>query len=423
MGYPRSHIVDPLRSGIYHCISRCVRRESLLQSAERCSWIIKTLERLCRSFAVDVCDFAVMRNHVHLLLRTHPELAMAWSDREVARRWLGRDGNSTSGLEAEVDAACGDPSLIEDWRARLSDLGWFHKLWKEPAAKAWNREDDVTGHFWEGRFHSIGCQDETSVLMQAVYIVLNPVHCGLELRPGESGRTSLTRRISKLRMEIERGHVHRGVEAYRLALLEPAIPCDPGSEAPQLADPEWAERLSRRMHARAIREEAVAHAYRSVRLARRPIVIAEGTSGSKRSSDAVQDPSTIERQLVGCPRGRPRRDPVRVSSTRAARTTPTVAESRVRNPWRGGSPLSMIADCTLVAFIDIVDERSRLPRADKACHVPWEHPRLLDCMLIDPAGCIRTPGSGSRSMNRSPLALANDPEPVRVPRGSWRIRD
>jgi hypothetical protein len=29
MGYPRSHLVDPSTSGVYHCVTRCVRRAFL----------------------------------------------------------------------------------------------------------------------------------------------------------------------------------------------------------------------------------------------------------------------------------------------------------------------------------------------------------------------------------------------------------
>lgn len=354
MGYPRSHVVDPLRSGIYHCISRCVRRESLIESEERCSWIVSALDRLCRVFAIDICDFAVMRNHVHLLVRTHPELTMAWSDREVARRWLCRHGGSPPGLENSIDDACMNPGLIEEWRSRLSDLGWFHKLWKEPAAKAWNRADDVTGHFWEGRYLSIGCHDENSVLMQATYILLNPVHCGMERQLGDSGRSSMGRRISKVRREIRAGLHRDGVKTYRLALLEPAIPCDPGPEPSQLSDAEWSERLALRTHSRAIREAAVAEASRTLERARRSAgsVFRGTTHGSE--------------------------TPLRARRVSAMSTHTSF---RRRNPWRDRTSLPVLEGCSLMHFIDFVDERSRIPRIDKPFHITPGTPRLVTRIL------------------------------------------
>lgn len=398
MGHPRSHFVDPLRTGIYHCISRCVRRESLIESDARCSWIVAALERLCRVFAIDVCDFAVMRNHVHLLVRTHPELTMAWSDREVARRWLCRYGESQCGLEESIDAACMDDSLITEWRSRLSDLGWFHKLWKEPAAKAWNREDDVTGHFWEGRFLSIGCHDEASVLMQATYILLNPVHCGLESRLGESGRSSIGRRIHGIRKAILAGGLREGVETYRLTLLEPAIPCDPGPETPRLADAEWFERLARRTHARALREAAVAEAYRSVRAARRSGEGNPDGGPEPRMTRAFEaDPAIFAPVATNQMRHPGHAAASRVLVTRNRPDSP-FDPSRRRNPWRGRASLPLLQGCTLLNFIDFVDERSRMPRLDKPCHIAPGNPRLFERILrpLRP----KLPGSDDRRRGR-----------------------
>lgn len=378
MGHPRSRSVDPLRTGIYHCTSRCVRRASLIESSERCRWIISALHRLCRIFAIDVCDFAVMRNHVHLLLRTHPELAMTWPAREVARRWLCRNGRVPEDLAASIDEACDDPDLIEDWRSRLSDLGWFHKLWKEPAAKAWNLEDEVTGHFWAGRFHSVGCHDESSTLMQATYILLNPVHCGMERIPGESGRTSLSLRIARLEDAIKSGELRGGVEAYRAALLEPAIACDPGPDAPRMTDAEWATRLARSSQLRSLREEAVAKAYGSLRTARRSFTShpagVDADTVKVRRREAVP-PARTSFEHGGLP---PEASLGTSDRMRRERSAPMMDGNRRRNPWRGRTSLSVVQGCTLLDFIEFVDDRSRIPRADKACHVPRGSPRIVD---------------------------------------------
>jgi len=37
--------------------------------------------------SVDVCGFAVMSNHVHLVVRIRPGVAASWSAEEVVRRW------------------------------------------------------------------------------------------------------------------------------------------------------------------------------------------------------------------------------------------------------------------------------------------------------------------------------------------------
>ena len=46
------------------------------------------LRQLVEIFAIDYAGFAIMDNHLHLLLRLDSQRAQSWSDEEVARRWL-----------------------------------------------------------------------------------------------------------------------------------------------------------------------------------------------------------------------------------------------------------------------------------------------------------------------------------------------
>jgi hypothetical protein len=379
MGYARSEIVDPHRSGVYHCVSRCVRREPLIASPRRCAWIVSRLEHLCRVFAIDVCDFAVMRNHVHLLLRTHPDLAWAWSDEETATRWLSRRGAEPD--RAEVAAACRNRHRIDEWRRRLSDLGWFHKLWKEPAAKSWNREDEMTGHFWEGRYRSHCCRDEESVLMQATYILLNPVHCGAETFLHDSPRTSMGRRIKALANAIRAGHMDTGVAKYRSALLEPAIPCDPGPDAPILTDSQWCRRLAERAHERFMREATHSPERPSPFLAGGGLTWRTITEDESPPDSPSEPASSIEKRRPPAPgstspgRDRPEAG---LAKRRFDRSHPRRATSIHANPWKGKSSLPIIRSCSLLAFIAFVDERSRIPRIDKPGFVPRESPKVVD---------------------------------------------
>ena len=51
-------------------------------------WIEDRIRFLAESFAVSVYSYAVMSNHAHIVLFVDPDEAQAWSDEEVARRWL-----------------------------------------------------------------------------------------------------------------------------------------------------------------------------------------------------------------------------------------------------------------------------------------------------------------------------------------------
>ena len=91
MPTPRKALVSLEDTPFYHCISRCVRKAFLCgvdkhtgQSYEhRRDWVEQRLLQLAKVFAIDICAFAVMSNHLHLVLRVDAELAKCWSDIEI----------------------------------------------------------------------------------------------------------------------------------------------------------------------------------------------------------------------------------------------------------------------------------------------------------------------------------------------------
>ncbi|MDB5341169.1 MAG: hypothetical protein JWN70_6788, partial [Planctomycetaceae bacterium] len=86
----RKFLVDPTVTPFYHCISRCVRRALLCGDvhSHRKQWIETRLQELAGIFAIDVCGFAIMDNHLHVLLRLNLPQAQNWSPEDIARRWL-----------------------------------------------------------------------------------------------------------------------------------------------------------------------------------------------------------------------------------------------------------------------------------------------------------------------------------------------
>ena len=209
MPLPRSQQVSLEATPYYHCISRCVRRAFLCgkddfsgQSYEhRRGWVVERLAQLAEVFAVDVCAYAVMSNHYHLVLRINVEQAEGWSAREVAGRWLRIFSGSPlvkNWLSGEMTGDAVEISaleIIESWRAKLRDLSWFMRCLNENLARRANKEDACTGRFWEGRFKSQALLDEQAVVACMAYVDLNPIRAGVADLPEGSDHTSGQQRI------------------------------------------------------------------------------------------------------------------------------------------------------------------------------------------------------------------------------------
>jgi len=217
MGLPRSRYVKEGEEGVYHCFSRCVRRAFLCgfdnlsgrDFSHRKAWLVERLRFLASIFAIDVCAFAIMINHYHVLLRTRPDLVAAWSDWEVARRWLTLfprlrklRGAMAPPLEEEIRALADQPGRIAILRRRLSSVSWFMGRLNEFIARAANKEDDVKGRFWESRFKCQALLDEAAIVACMVYVDLNPIRAGVAATPEESDFTSIQERIRAWQKEM-----------------------------------------------------------------------------------------------------------------------------------------------------------------------------------------------------------------------------
>lgn len=203
MRTPRSLQFDHRAPPFLHVISRCVRRAFLCgdECEHRRLWIERRLEMLAGCFAIDVAGFAVMANHLHLVVRPVPERIGGWSDEQVARSWLracapmDRDGLVDEPVDLRIEAAMQNVSRITEWRERLGSLSWFMKALKEPISRLANIEDDCTGAFWEGRFQSIPLLDQAAIVSCLAYVDLNPIRAGLADSPETSDHTSIRCRI------------------------------------------------------------------------------------------------------------------------------------------------------------------------------------------------------------------------------------
>ena len=205
----RKHIVCLSETLYYHVTSRCVRRAFLCgvdqhtgKSYEhRRSWIEDRVRVLSSLFSIDLCAYAVMSNHYHLVVKLNPDEPDNWSDDEVLNRWTSlfrgpllvqryRDGEAMSAVELDTLQ-----STAGVFRNRLGSLSWFMKCLNEPIARKANAEDDCTGHFWEARFSSDPLCSERALLTAMAYVDLNPVRSKLAKTPEQSEYTSIKARL------------------------------------------------------------------------------------------------------------------------------------------------------------------------------------------------------------------------------------
>ncbi|MDF1692494.1 MAG: transposase [Zhongshania sp.] len=210
MTLPRKVLVCVDDTPFYHVTSRCVRRSFLCgvddatgnDYSHRRLFIEQRIHLLSSLFAIDIAAYAVMSNHLHLVVKLSPEIINEWSDHEVVSRWtslfkgpfLIQNYLKGVNLSPAEQGALND--IIASYRLRLADLGWFMKCLNEPIARMANQEDGCTGHFWEARYRSQALLSEEALLSCMAYVDLNPIRANIALTPEQSEHTSVKERIN-----------------------------------------------------------------------------------------------------------------------------------------------------------------------------------------------------------------------------------
>ncbi|MDC1288017.1 transposase [Gammaproteobacteria bacterium] len=209
MTRPRKALISLTETPYYHISSRCVRRAYLCgedhysgQSYDhRRQWIVDRIRLLSSLFAIDVCAYAVMSNHYHLVLKICPEQLDELSDDHIMERWCAlfkgplliqryREGDDLKSFERTTVS-----DIVGVWRSKLASISWFMRCLNQPIAQQANREDKCTGKFWESRFTSQALKSEEALLSCMAYVDLNPVRAGIADRPEASSYNSIRERL------------------------------------------------------------------------------------------------------------------------------------------------------------------------------------------------------------------------------------
>jgi len=240
MTRPREVLISLADTPYYHITSRCVRRAFLCgvdhysgQNYEhRRQWVVDRIRLLSSLFAIDVCAYAVMNNHYHLVLKLCPEQVDGLADDDVMDRWCAlfkgplliqryRDGEDLKPFERNTVS-----DIVNVWRSKLASISWFMRCLNQPIARQANLEDKCTGKFWESRFASQALKSEEALLSCMAYVDLNPVRAGISDTPESSSYTSFRERLESefdLQQAID-GQTESGDLLDFMTPLKPLLP-------------------------------------------------------------------------------------------------------------------------------------------------------------------------------------------------------
>ena len=240
MTRPREVLISLADTPYYHITSRCVRRAFLCgvdhysgQNYEhRRQWVVDRIRLLSSLFAIDVCAYAVMNNHYHLVLKLCPDQIDCLADDDVMDRWCAlfkgplliqryRDGEDLKPFERNTVS-----DIVNVWRSKLASISWFMRCLNQPIARQANLEDECTGKFWESRFSSQALKSEEALLSCMAYVDLNPVRAGISDTPESSSYTSFRERLESefdLQQAID-GQTESGDLLDFMTPLKPLLP-------------------------------------------------------------------------------------------------------------------------------------------------------------------------------------------------------
>jgi REP-associated tyrosine transposase len=126
--------------GVWHITHRCHKQEFLLKFAHDRTRFVMWLREARRRFGVQILNYAVTSNHVHLLVK---------------------DSGNVGSI----------PSTIQLVAGRLG--------------QEYNQRKSRKGAFWEDRYHSTAIESGEHLRRCLVYIDLNMVRAGVVEHPGE----------------------------------------------------------------------------------------------------------------------------------------------------------------------------------------------------------------------------------------------
>lgn len=157
---------------------------------------------LSQIFFIGVDAYAIMDNHMHIVIETKYTVADSASAEDVAFRWLylhpkkkDKFGQPIPPTKKEIEDFIKNNEEVDITRAKLRDPSTYMKELNQSIAKKINKEDGTTGRFWRGRFDSVYLSEEGATLKCMMYVDLNEIRAKIAKSPECSKFSSCYRRI------------------------------------------------------------------------------------------------------------------------------------------------------------------------------------------------------------------------------------
>jgi putative transposase len=168
------------RTTVYHCISRIVGGQALLDDLGK-EVLTRMMWKLSQFCGLQIITFCMMSNHFHILVRV-PE-SQVLSDVQLLERLEGFYGNKGVLVQMARDSLAQSGALPSDLREsllhRMGDVSVFMKELKQRFSRWYNAQNDRFGTLWAERFKSLVVEDQYQALLAvSAYIDLNPVRGG-----------------------------------------------------------------------------------------------------------------------------------------------------------------------------------------------------------------------------------------------------
>ena len=172
----------------YHCMSRIVHGEMRLNEREK-ERFRKTMRVVAEFAGVEILTYALMNNHIHILLMVPEKCEIP--EEEVLRRikvLYGKVRAANVAFELkqlrDEDRTPEADALLRSYTYRMHDLSQFMKMLMQRITMSYNKRHDLRGHLWEQRFKSILVEgNPDAITTMATYIDLNAVRAGIVKDP------------------------------------------------------------------------------------------------------------------------------------------------------------------------------------------------------------------------------------------------